>query len=235
MQQQYKQLIEQFWHQGYLVLENFFEDELMQTMHLEILAHFGQAPEFQHSEEFLKKSATEVIPWFPQREGNHVFDRVENNADLCQLTSAILGPWQSQYSMVMFSIKGSKGQAWHQDCPPEQSTQFNLNRLVYTMDINENTGGQVVIRPNTHMNGPLSAGPVNEDFEDQLILSPKRGTLVLLHGHCWHRITPIKGPYRVSTNYRCAPEGVSDDITDICVYRNMRFQFSTNLVLEERA
>lgn len=235
MQQQYKQLIEQFWHQGYLVLEDFFEDELMQTMHQEILAHFGQAPEFQHSEEFLRKSATEVIPWFPQREGNHVFDSVEKNAKLCQLTSAILGPWQSQYSMVMFSIKGSKGQAWHQDCPPELSTQFNLNRLVYTMDINENTGGQVVIRPNTHMNGALSAGPVNEDFDDQLILSPKRGTLVLLHGHCWHRITPIKGAYRVSTNYRCAPEGVSEDITDICVYRNMRFQFSTNLVLEENA
>ena len=43
---------------------------------LEILEHFGDDPEFQHNEEFLKKSSTDVIPWFPQMEGNKQFDIV---------------------------------------------------------------------------------------------------------------------------------------------------------------
>lgn len=227
-------LAEQFWYQGYLVLEDFFDHDLMSQMQQAILHHFGEDPEFQHNNEFISKASTEVIPWFPQREGHELFDKIEKHTDFCRLTSRVLGRWQSQYSMVMFSKQGTKGQAWHQDCPPEDQAQFNMNRLVYTMDINEETGGQVIIRPFTHKNGALSTGPVDEDFDDQIVLDPKIGTLVLLHGHCWHRITPIKGNFRVSTNYRCAPCGVPEDITDICVYRNMRYQFSTNQVVEER-
>ena len=55
--------------------------------------------------------------------------------------------------MAMFSKKGSQGQAWHQDCPPEDKSQFNLNRLVYTMDIDNSTGGQIPVVPCTHLGG----------------------------------------------------------------------------------
>jgi hypothetical protein len=41
----------------------------------------------------------------------------------------------------------------------------------------------------------------------------------------------IKGKYRVSTNYRCCPAGTPSDITDIAVYRNMRYQFSSGTVI----
>ena len=82
-----KRLAEQFWQQGYLVLEHFFEDELMLAMHKEILLYFGHDPDFQHNDEFISKSATEVIPWFPQREGNPLFDQVENHSTFCQLTT----------------------------------------------------------------------------------------------------------------------------------------------------
>jgi hypothetical protein len=72
------------------------------------------------------------------------------------------------------------------------------------------------------------------EFDDQVVLRPKKGTLVLLHGHTWHRVLPIVGAYRYSTNYRAAPAGTPDDITDVCVYRNMRYRFSTSEVVEER-
>ena len=39
---------------------------------------------------------------------------------------------------------------------------------------------------------------------------------------------------RFSTNYRAMPAGTPDDITDVCVYRNMRYRFSTESVVEER-
>ena len=225
----------QFWDQGYLVIENFFDSNLMDTLNRIILDHYGLTPNWEHSDEFIEKSATEVVPWFPFREGNNVFDIIEKDARLEQLTEAILGEhWEKLYFMAMFSKKGTKGQAWHQDSPPENHEQFNLNRLFYTHDINEQTGGQTIVYPKTHLGGAISAGDPHEDLEGQIVLSPKKGTLLLLHGHLWHRVLPVQGDYRVSANSRAIPHGTPEDITDIAVYRNIRYKFSTSEVVEER-
>jgi len=229
-----QQLAQQFWQQGYIYVANFFDSRLMNEYQDLILNHYGDTPSFTHNEEFLKKSYTEVIPWFPQREGVSPFDKVDQNNRLTALTDAILGfGWNNQYSMVMLSKAGTKGQAWHQDCPSDDDQQFNVNRLIYTMDINDNTGGQVVVRPGTHKLGVMTVGDPDEEFGDQVEIAPNKGDLIILHGHTWHKIRPTNVT-RVSTNYRVAPKGVADDITDICVYRNMRYQFSTSKVIEER-
>lgn len=231
----HERLAKEFWRNGFLVIEGFFPEQLMDHYNQLILDYFGEEPDFYHNEEFLTRAQTEVIPWFPQREGVHEFDIVENNSQLRRLTEEILGPgWVSHYSMVMFSRRNSKGQAWHQDCPPDDPSIFNMNRLVYTHDIEPEMGGQTLIVPGSHRRGILTIGDVAEDFADQVVLAPKKGTLVLLHGHTWHRVLPVTGKYRVSTNYRCGPKNTTEGITDICVYRNMRYQFSTNSVVEER-
>ena len=168
--------------------------------------------------------------WRHGQAGSAVSDRLR------ELTGAILGAgWYSLYCMTMFSWRGSKGQAWHQDCAPDDPAVFNVNRLVYTEDISPEVGGQIIVVPGSHCRGLLSVGPVDEDFDDQLVLTPHKGTLLLLHGHTWHRVLPVRGACRVSTNYRCCPAGTPEDITDICVYRNMRYRFESSEVLEERA
>lgn len=226
---------ERFDRDGYLVLEDFFDSELMQRLDKLIRDYYGTSPDFWHNDEFLEKSKTEVVPWFPQREGVQDFDAIEHHARLNELSDAILGPgWGAQYCMVMFSKQGTSGQAWHQDCPPDDARRHNLNRLVYTSDITDEIGGQTVVVPGSHKRGLLPVGDPVGEFEDQVILRPTRGTLVLLHGHTWHRVLPITGTYRFSTNYRAAPAGTPDDITDVCVYRNMRYRFSTSSVVEER-
>lgn len=233
----YKALAHQFWQDGYLVIENFFSDALMNEYDELILEHFGFTPDFWHTDEFLNMTGVEVVPWFPQREGIKAFDQVSDDERLNKLTEAILGQgWYQQYSMVMFSKEGTKGQAWHQDCPPENPEQFNMNRLIYTMDITETgTGGQTLVMPGSHKMGLLPA--THEDFPDErkVVLSPKKGSLVLLHGHCWHSVLPVTGKYRVSTNYRVAPKGTPENITDIGIYRNIRYQFSTERILEQRS
>ena len=229
------QCAEQFWKDGYLVIEDFFEVARMDHLNEMILQHFGLTPNWEHSDEFIQKAATEVIPWFPVREGIQDFEFIEKTADFDQLTQAILGEeWQGLYCMVMFSKQGTKGQAWHQDCPPENTQQFNLNRLVYTHDITPKLGGQTIVYSGSHKMGELPAGLPHEDLENQVVLTPKKGTIVFLHGHTWHRVLPIKGTYRVSTNYRAVPKNTPEDITDIAVYRNMRYRFSTSEVIEER-
>ncbi len=234
--QSIRQLSQQFWRDGYLILEDFFEVDVMDRLNKVILDHFGLAPDYWHNDEFLTKSLVEVIPWFPQREGITAFDILADDPRLHRLTAEIIGEeWQEQYCMMMFSRQGSKGQAWHQDCAPEDPAQFNLNRLVYTHSIGESIGGQTVVMPGTHRRGLLPAGDPHADLEKQVIISPQKGTLLLLHGHTWHRVLPIHGRYRFSSNFRSAPKGTPEDITDICVYRNMRYRFSTSEVIEERA
>lgn len=233
----YTALAKQFWQNGYLVIESFFSEALMDEYDKLILEHFGFTPDFWHTDEFLNTTGVEVVPWFPQREGVKAFDQVSDDERLNKLTEAILGQdWYQQYSMVMFSKEGTKGQAWHQDCPPDDPEQFNMNRLIYTMDITETgTGGQTLVMPGSHKMGLLPASHEAFPDEKKVVLSPKKGSLVLLHGHCWHSVLPVTGKYRVSTNYRVAPKGTPENITDIGIYRNIRYQFSTERILEQRS
>lgn len=229
------QAAKQFWTEGYVHIPGFFAAHLMDRLTLVIEKHFGAAPDFTHTDEFVARAQTEIVPWFPQRDGVADFDPIEEDRVLLALTEAILGEgWASQYCMVMFSKKGTAGQAWHQDCPPEEPGLFNLNRLIYTSDIVDEIGGQVVITPGSHLRGELPAGEPHGDLPGQVVLLPKRGDLLLIHGHAWHRVLPIREKYRFSTNFRAAPRGVPDDVTDVCVYRTMRYRFSTQEVLMER-
>jgi hypothetical protein len=231
-----ERLAEDFWRQGYLALDAFFDARLMDRLDGLILRHFGDDPEYLHQEEFLEKSETEVIPWFPQQESVDAFDLVDQHSRFNALTREILGEsWERLYCMVMFSKRGTSGQAWHQDCPPEDPAVFNLNRLVYTREISAEVGGETVVIPGSHRHGLLTVGDPHEEFPEQVVLEPGKGTLVLLHGHTWHRVLPIRGAYRFSTNYRAAPQGLTGEITDVCVYRNMRYRFSTARVIEERS
>ncbi|MEO0899719.1 MAG: phytanoyl-CoA dioxygenase family protein [Bacteroidota bacterium] len=231
----YTSLAEEFWENGYLVVENFFTDTLMDTLNQSSLKHFGLNPDWEHTSEFLDRTATEVIPWFPLREGSEEFKELEADQKLSSLTQEILNVgWNALYCMVMFSKQGTKGQAWHQDCPPENPSQFNLNRLIYTHDITDEIGGQTIVMPGSHKRGVLPTGNPHEDMDGQVVLTPQKGTLVILHGHSWHRVLPIKGVYRLSVNCRAIPAKTPEDITDIAVYRNVRYRFSTNEVVEER-
>ena len=120
----HEKLSRQFWDQGYLVLENFFQARLMAQLNGLIKLHFGENPDFCHEQEFLEKSQTEVIPWFPQQAGESRFDIAQNDSRMKSITEAILGPgWYSLYCMAMFSPPGSRGQAWHQDCPPTEKRE----------------------------------------------------------------------------------------------------------------
>ena len=225
----------QFDRDGYLHLSGFFPESLMDSLDNLIFQHFGERPDYEHDEDFIKGAMTEIVPWFPQREGVQAFDEIENDPRLKAVTQALLGDgWSSQYCMTMFSKAGTAGQAWHQDCPPEDATRFNLNRLVYTQDIVPEIGGQIAVCPGTHKKGPLTVGDPHEEFPDQIVIHPKKGDLIFLHGHCWHRVLPILSKWRSSTNYRAATAGTPDDITDVCVYRNMRYRFSTSEKIEER-
>lgn len=90
------------------------------------------------------------------------------------------------------------------------------------------------MKKNSYRLGELATGEPNEDMQGQVVLRPRKEMLILLHGHTWHRVLPITRGVRYSTNFRVCPEGTPADITDIAVYRNMRYCFYSNSVIEER-
>lgn len=231
-----KDLAQRFWKQGYLHIPNFFSVALADRYNHKIIDHFGMQPNFEHSDDFIKKSGAEVVPWFPEQEGEMCFKEVSQDPKLIVLTEEILGQgWYEQYSMVMFSKQGTAGQAWHQDCLCDDPDKFNLNRLIYTMDISKHTtGGQTTLVPGSHLRGMIPSVNENLDVRQAISVSPKKGDLLMLHGHCYHKVEKVTGQYRVSTNYRAASKNTPEDITDIGVYRNMLYQFSTSTVIQER-
>lgn len=233
-------LKEQFEVTGFVHLPGFFAPDLMDEVAKACLGHFGSDPEWQHNNEFIDKSKAEIVPWFPQREAPSkiaaLFDLVDDFPNFAEITEALIGEgWKNLYSMAMFSKQGTVGQAWHQDCPSELAPHHNLNRLIYPVAIDPKIGGEVVVVPGSHKFGEVPVGEPNGELDGQIVLRPGSGDLLFLHGHCWHKVMPVHGGDRFSLNHRAAPKGTQDDITDVCVYRNMRYRFSTSEVVEERA
>ena len=229
------QLSKEFDKNGYIYIESFFSEDLMDAYQEKILNYFASNSEHKHNESFIEKSDTDVIPWFPQLDGEQIFNIVEDDSHLKNLTGSILGEgWRSLYSMVMFSNRLSNGQAWHQDCNAEDEKTFNLNRLIYTMNIDSSTGGEIVVIGGSHKKGMIPSDTAGKNIGTEITIAPKKGSLLLLHGRLWHKVLPIKDSVRASTNYRCVPKNTPDNITDICVYRNMLYRFSDEKILVSR-
>ena len=96
------------------------------------------------------------------------------------------------------------------------------------------TGGEIVVIASSHKRGMIPPSASGKNIGDEIVISPKKGSLLLLHGNIWHKVLPINNNIRASTNYRCVPKNTPDDITDICVYRNMLYRFSDKRVLVNR-
>jgi ectoine hydroxylase-related dioxygenase (phytanoyl-CoA dioxygenase family) len=157
-------------------------------------------------------------------------------------TTACLGTgWlPSPGCLVMKSAPGGIGQSWHQDCPVVAETHlFNLNRLLYPRDITH-ADGAVVVVPGSHRRGTIPAGGGRDEAQEampgEIVLTPRAGTLVLIHGWTWHRVTGNhSGRDRTSINFRAYPHGCpADGPTRYGVYRNGTADHYTGMVLEER-
>ena len=141
-------------------------------------------------------------------------------------TEAVLGcGYTAPGSLVMYYVVGGQGQAWHQDCLADDTTAFNLNRLIYTDDITVEHGAIVVV-PGSHKLGRIPPGGHQDPMEGEVVLAPSAGTLIFLNGQVFHRVTPNLNPKpRVSTNFRAFPAGIPSSVTCIGVYRNGAVNF----------
>lgn len=234
---------EQLEREGFAVLEGFFSDAELAGCRAAIERRFGPVgPEAAGTGSRvdatgtgeLAKTECEVVAWSPAEEQVTEFVALAEHAGLAEVTRAAMpGGFVEMYSLVMYSPPMSKGQSWHQDCAPGQAGHYNVNRLIYLWDLDERTGGEVVLVPGTHRGEVLPPGGLQDDLPGQVELRPRAGALVMLHGLTFHRVRPVRRA-RVSVNMRVRPPEAPRNVTDVAVYRNMRYRFSTNEVVERR-
>ena len=238
---------DQFWRDGFLVIDDAFEAQLMDHLDKFIVAH--QWDGIPPGSEYPPGARTDAEAWVLMNWSDPLdrrcrvecpstpvdFDELDLQPFLKELTSAILGPgWIRRKKVVMYSANGTMGQAWHQDSPPQVPHEFTINRLVFTRDTRPEVGGQIMVVPGTHMPNPdpqvLPYGEPGTALPGQLELWPNKGSFVLIHGHTWHRVLPPHGGHRASINSRALPAGCQDNGgTDTTVYRNLVFTHSTGL------
>ena len=207
---------------GFIHIPQLLEADLLQALNQDIDQHFGLVDEEAHEvAAYMQDFACDVIPWDPLTEGRASFQRLAALPALEQLTEACIGQgFQSFNSLVMYSKRGGRGQAWHQDSMPGAHLGFNLNRLCYARTV-EQDDGAIVLVPGSHRRGRIPAGPHQESMADELIICPQAGDVLLVHGWCFHRVLPNRsGRSRVSINVRAYPKDVDSSVCATGVYRN---------------
>ncbi|MEM9881466.1 MAG: phytanoyl-CoA dioxygenase family protein [Planctomycetota bacterium] len=224
-------LSERFDRDGVLVLPDFFDHHVLDGLNAAMDGYFepraaeALAMSGGHQQR-TAKFACDVISWDPVKTKHPLFVGLRESSALREVTECLLGPgFSTPASLVMFSVGGGRGQAWHQDCPIEEEAGFNLNRLIYTRDVDP-ADGAIVVVPGSHRAGRIPPGGHQDPMPDEVMLCPRAGTLVMLHGHVYHRVTPNAGTRpRLSINLRAYPQNVDPDINCIGVYRNGTIDF----------
>ena len=233
-----EEIARRFERDGIVVLTNFVGATELARINREIDAHY--APLLARARELLETETPEkrqfecdVLAWNPCAEGSEPFTRLQAMPELESATRACLGDgFSAPDSLVMLSTAGGRGQAWHQDCATTDPSQFNLNRLFYTRDVTHEDGAIVVV-PGSHRGGRIPPGGNQEPIAGELALAPRAGTLVLLHGRVFHRVTPnVSGNARISVNFRSFPKQATPEVCRVGIYRNGNYDFVANKVVE---
>ncbi len=222
------ELRQRFDRDGVVVLPGFLTEQQLLPLRRELDAHYaplaGTAATSHNGAGILARFECDVLVWAPLTDGSKAFLALNEMRELAEVTEAVLdaGYSTNPQGLVMYSVGGGRGQAWHQDCPPggPESREFNLNRLIYTDDV-ALADGAIVFVPGSHRFGRIPSGGHQDPIEGEITLLPSAGTLLLLHGHVYHRVTPnLNRKPRTSINLRAYPEGTDATVTCIGVYRN---------------
>lgn len=222
------ELRHRFDRDGVVVMTGFLTEAQMIPLRRELDAHYAPlaatAATSHNGAGVLERFECDVMVWAPLKDSNAAFMALNEMRELAEVTEALLGTGYSTNpnGLVMYSVGGGRGQAWHQDCPPEgpESKEFNLNRLIYTDDV-ELADGAIVFVPGSHRSGRIPSGGHQEPIDGEIALEPRAGTVIFLHGHVYHRVTPnLNMKPRTSINLRAYPAGTNPDVNCIGVYRN---------------
>lgn len=231
-----RDLRQEFWENGYVVVENFFTDAELADME-EVMVKYLSLTESQMEEsgkgitpvlvnDNFQKYVADTFNFGQQALTEPAFIAFNQHEAMNELTQAIMGDFAAEYLLVQISTRG-RGQSWHRDCHyPDQPGHYMVNRLIYTRDIIPETGALYVV-PGSHKLDKLPPGEPHAPIEGEVMIAPKKGTFVFLHSSTFHRVIPnaTDNP-RFSINFRVRPADAPAGLGDIAHFRNGIYKFS---------
>lgn len=148
--------------------------------------------------------------------------------DVVEATTAVLGDgWQPEGPPLIFSTPRGGMQGWHQDTSDPDPTHFFINRIVYPRGVVAAQGALYVV-PGSHRRGDIPPGENHGPLDGALALLPEPGSLVFLHGRCWHRVGINDSDLpRTQVNWRARPATAPTDLGRMPVFRTGRWDFRT--------
>jgi len=233
---------ETFARDGVLVVENLFDPSELNDINAALDEHWQASHESGEDEQAKKDFEhikCQVMLWWHAEMDDMRVRALMQSDKLRDTTANLLGPeYTHLHTLIAYSLPGGDGQAWHQDSRAQDNNKhFNVNRLIYTRDTTEEDGAVVAV-PGSHRAVEIPHGGEQDDIPGQKIICPKAGTVVFLHGRCYHRVLPnVSGRMRISVNFRVKSPGASDRLIDRPIYRHMdaaeRETFNAHLIETE--
>jgi ectoine hydroxylase len=225
------ELKEQFYKNGYLLLEGFFSDEELsevETLMESYVAQAEQKLEHQAKEKGndFAQFETKVASFGEEASRELAFRKLGEHVKMDTLTKLLIGDgYEKEGLLVMITPKGN-GQAWHRDCFDLNPDHFVVNRLIYTRDIRPEQGALIVV-PGSHLLNTFPPGGLHESILGEVVISPKKGTVAFVHSSLFHRVNRNEtGVPRCSINYRVRPKGTPAGLTKVGVYRTGKWNFA---------
>jgi hypothetical protein len=219
----YAEAARRFWSDGYVVFDDFYPREVVAAAHEWLLSTGDGAPAWTDPTKSKSIETDLTINIMTCDAMSPPIQRVHDDERFQTLTTAILGANFADLYAIMFRFKGpGVGGPWHQDCESEIGTPYCINRLVYPHDAGDAVGGELVVVPGSHKLGQIPPGEQHVSMPGERTITPRAGTVVMLHASTFHRVAAVRSTApRFSINLRAAPEGTSDRVTGIAIYRNV--------------
>jgi len=146
---------------------------------------------------------------------------------LHHISEAICGPDYKMGGEGIFSTPHGCGQGWHQDTRSREPDQYELNRIIFPRDVDPAQGCLYYV-PGSHLGPDLPPGGNHESLPNEVAVTPKAGTLALMHTRCFHRVGVNQNEQRrTQCNSRTRPATAAEGLGDTPVFRVGPWTFST--------
>jgi hypothetical protein len=212
-----------FWEDGFVAIEGFFSRDVARSANEWLSGSSADPPTWTDATTSKSIETDLEISIILCESFAPAIRRIHGDARFRALTGAILGvDYVDLYPMLMRFKGPGVGGPWHQDCSSEDGAPYCVNRLVYPHDAGDEIGGSLVVVPGSHRWGRIPTGEPHGSLEGERVITPRAGTVVLMHASTFHRVTAVRSQApRFSINLRACPAGTPQNVTDVAVYRNV--------------
>lgn len=181
---------ETFQKDGIVLIEDAISEDAIQTYLDAIDRVTSVAPDYEDGEYFYRENIVELDPTL-----SSLIDEPRHVGFAYDIYGELLKIHQSQ--LFVRAPQESHNNKWHPDgaralpygvFSPEIPLQIKVG--YWLTDLPEAQMGNLVVLPGSHRHQYMDGYDTHDSMDGERILTPKRGTMSIMHSSIWHRVEP---------------------------------------------